>query len=189
MSQSVYFGGSRHLSPTNSATYALIAPVVKSVIRSGCFVHVGCQSGADQAVIWSAISSPSSLRIFAVAPTLASAPAVIERAHHAGASVTLAAGTTTAIIKAQYLLRSKSAFKSCGQALFFQPGKGSLAVAREAVKAGLSIFAFNSGGEPAIIPSTAGTWQSVHMHSYYFPFNTAHVQVYTWQAPSQLSLF
>lgn len=186
--QKIYFGGSRHLSPT-SPTHALIAPVVRAVLASGCSIHVGCQAGADQTVLINALRAPSALSVFAVAPTLATAPAFVERAYHAGANVTLSAGGTTAPEKARYLLRSKAAFFGCAQALFFQPGAGSLAVAREARRANLPIFAFNTGGEPAPIPSTAGAWKPVEMHSYFHPFNTQYTQVYTWHAPTQAQLF
>jgi hypothetical protein len=187
MSHSVYFGGSRHLSQDHPV-YNHIAPVVLAVMRSGCSVHVGCQSGADQTVLLNALRDPSRLSVFAVAPTIATAPPFVERAFHAGASVTLAAGTTTAHIKAQYLLRSKAAFAGCSQAIFFAPGTGSLAVARECVKASIPVFAF-SCGEPARIPSTAGGWLLVSMHSYYAPFSNATAQVYTWQAVQQIQLF
>lgn len=184
---SVYFGGSRHLSQDHPV-YNHIAPVVLAVMRSGCSVHVGCQSGADQAVLLNALRNPQHLSVFAVAPTIATAPPFVERAFHAGASITLAAGTTTAHIKAKYLLRSKAAFAGCSQAVFFAPGLGSLAVARECVKSSIPVFAF-SCGEPARIPSTAGSWSIVAMHSYYAPFCNSAVQCWQWSAPKQASLF
>jgi hypothetical protein len=110
-SHPVYFGGSRHLAQEHP-THAILKAVTRSVLRSGCAAHVGCQAGADQSVIWSAIGSPLFVFVFAVAPTLAQAPAVVERAFHAGASVTLAAGGLEEIpVKARYLLRSNREIK------------------------------------------------------------------------------
>lgn len=180
----VYFGGSRHLEPTHPV-HAVAQAVARSVIRSGVPIHVGCQRGADQAVIWASLFAPSYLFVFAVAPTLAEAPAVIERAHHAGAAVTLSAGGESAPIKARYLRRSIAAFQGCSQALFFQPGPGSLAVAREAIKAGLPVFAFSTV-EPEPIPHTAGTWQPVDYKSYYAAFCNQSVQAYVWQTNPRL---
>jgi hypothetical protein len=62
-------------------------------------------------------------------------------------------------MRARYLLRSKAAFAGCSAAVFFAPGAGSLAVAREAVKAGIPVFAFwVQAYPPAPIPSTPGQW-------------------------------
>ena len=187
----VYVGGSRDLEP-NHPTYAVLRSVVRGILSSGVGLHVGCQSGADQAAIFQALLFPPSfLVVFAVAHTIATTPATVERAFHHGASVTLSAGNPEQKVisfKARFLLRSKAAFKGCSQAIFFQPGAGSLAVARECIKAHMPVFCF-SMGEPAPIPSTAGNWQPVHMHSYYSAFQTQHVQAYIWQMPKQEPLF
>jgi len=182
---SVYFGGSRHLEPSHPV-YSVLRSVVRQVIMSGCKVHVGCQSGADQGTIWLGLFSPSSLVVFAVGPSFELVSPVIERAHHAGASVTLAAGGPQSVpLKARYLLRSKAAFAGCGQAVFFQPGPGSLAVARECIKSSIPVFAFATV-EPEPIPHTAGSWQPVGMHSYYSAFCTQFVQCWQWSS-AQLS--
>lgn len=183
----VYFGGSRDLEPNHPA-YAVMRAVTWSVIQSGVKIHVGCQSGVDQGVIWSGLFSPSSLVVFAVAHALANTPAVIERAFHAGASLALSAGNPEQKeipFKARFLLRSKAAFKGCSQAIFFQPGPGSLAVARECIKSHMPVFCF-SMGEPAPIPHTAGQWQSVDHMSYYSMFQTQFVQAYIWQTNPRL---
>ncbi len=183
----VYLGGSRNLEPDHPV-YSVLRSVTRAVIQSGVSIHVGCQSGADQGVIWAGLFSPSSLVVFAVAHTLATTPATVERAFHAGASLTLSAGNPEQKeipFKARFLLRSKAAFKGCSQAIFFQPGSGSLAVARECVKSHIPVFCF-SMGEPAPIPSTAGQWQPVEMHSYYSAFQTQHVQAYVWQENPRL---
>lgn len=190
MSHSVYFGGSRHPQNINPST---IAAVVSTVIKAGQAVHVGCQFGADQAVIksagvYQAGTTAPILSVFAVASTLHTAPHSIQWAASTGASVTLSAGGITAPDHVRYLLRSIRAFQGCSQAVFFSPGAGSLAVARECVKASIPVFAFSSG-EPARIPSTAGSWSLVSMHSYYAPFSNATAQAYTWQAVQQIQLF
>jgi len=153
---SVYFGGSRNLPQS-----ALVGKVVQAVAQSGASVHVGCQFGADQQVVtFAACFYPLSLVVFAVAPSLAQAPGQVQAASSAGARVVLAAGGGAQVpIRARYLLRSKSAFAGCSAAVFFAPGPGSLAVAREAVKAGLPVFAFwVQAYPPAPIPSTPGQW-------------------------------
>lgn len=147
---SVYFGGSRH-----NQAFQNLPQVVAAVIASGHAVHVGCQFGADQQVIKSA--PYSSLFVFAVAPTLAQSPAHVQQAAQAGASVTLSAGGNGASISARYLLRSMAGFKGCNQAVFFSPGSGSLAVARECVRSGLQVFAFQVA-QPSPIPSCRGQW-------------------------------
>jgi hypothetical protein len=150
----VYFGGSRNLPQS-----PLVGQVVSAVIESGASVHVGCQSGADQQVVEVAVPQ-SSLFVFAVAPSVGSSPAHVQAAFNAGAWVTPRAGGGPSVpIHARYLLRSKAAFAGCSAAVFFAPGAGSLAVAREAVKAGLPVFAFwVQAYPPAPIPSTPGQW-------------------------------
>jgi len=137
---SVYFGGSRHPQNINPAQ---IAAVVAAVLASGESIHVGCQFGADQAVIQTAINAfyPSLLSVFLVAAHHSQAPSHTMHAAAKGARITYSAGGTAAPIKARYLLRSIAAFQGCAEAVFFSPGAGSLAVAGHAVKAGLSVFA------------------------------------------------
>ena len=173
---SVYFGGSRHWRKIKKS---LISQVVSSVISTGQAVRVGCQFGADQAVANSA--TPSSLVVFAVAPILAQAPQHVQQAAARGARVVLGAGGQSAPMPARYLLRSIAAFQGCSVAVFFSPGHGSLAVAREAVSHGLQVFAF--GDQPAPIPSQAGAWvfDFLVIGSQAFP-------CWSW-SPAQLSLF
>jgi hypothetical protein len=153
---SVYFGGSRNLPQSK-----LVPQVVQAVISSGSSVHVGCQFGADEQVaLFAAFRHCLSLVVFAVSPVLAQAPAHVQRCARAGAQVVLAAGGSAQVpVKARYLLRSKAAFAGCSAAVFFAPGSGSLAVAREAVKSGIPVFAFwVQAYPPASIPSTPGQW-------------------------------
>jgi len=147
---SVYFGGSR--SSINVTT--ALSPIIGAVVASGQKIHVGCQFGADQMVLFYAPAS--SLVVFAVAPHLGVAPVHVQQAARSGARVVLAAGGRSAPIPARYLLRSIAAFQGCSQAVFFSPGSGSLAVARECVRSGLPVFAF--GEQPAQIPSCTGEW-------------------------------
>lgn len=168
----IYFGGSRH--PQN-INHSQIAAVVAAVVASGQAVHVGCQAGADQAVIQTAINTfyPSLLSVFLVAAHHSQAPSHTMHAAAKGARVTFAAGGTTAPMKARFLLRSIAAFQGCSTAVFFQPGAGSLAVARECVRSGLSVFAF-SQTIPAPIPSTFGNWVSGEFfgfscYGFYYP--------------------
>ena len=149
----VYFGGSR-----NNQAFPHLPQVVASVITSGQAVHVGCQFGADQAVINAARAVGSFPVVFAVASVMA-LPNHLQVLRAEGGRVVCMAGNSggeETPIKARYLLRSIAAFQGCEQAVFFNPGAGSLAVARECVKAGISVHAF--GEKPAPIPSCSGAW-------------------------------
>lgn len=160
---SVYFGGSR------SSAHPLIPAVVSAVVSAGHSVHVGCQLGADRAVVYSC--PPSSLHVFAVLSSASWVPS--------GAKRTLQAGGTSAPIHARYLLRSIAAFQGCAVAVFFNPGSGSLAVARECVRSGLQVFAFQPAA-PASVPSVSGQWVASSFHGF---------ACWQWQAPAQLALF
>lgn len=150
---SVYFGGSRN--PQN-ISYSQVRAVVYMVAAHSESVHVGCQLGADQAVI-SAAHSFTPLHIFTVAPQ-SSAPAHVLASVSTGHAVGhFSAGGQSAPIPARFLLRSIAAFQGCSQAVFFSPGAGSLAVARECVRSGLQVFAFQQE-PPAPIPSCRGQW-------------------------------
>ena len=183
--QSVYFGGSRHL-----GTSVLVAQVTKAVLAQGFRVHVGCQFGADAQVIYSALTiAPRKLSVFAVAPSEETAPPHVQVAASQVASVTFSAGGTSAPIPARYLLRSIAAFQGCSHAVFFAPGSGSLAVAREFLKYhqskkihpvnGIPIFAFQPTA-PALIPSVSGHWVASSFAGF---------SCWQWVAPAQLSLF
>ena len=175
MSKSIYFGGSRHL-----GNLPIVAQVVGAVVKAGHSVHVGCQFGADAQVITAWLSArpvhSTGLHMFSVSqtpPPWFSAPAIL------GASVTLSAGGTSAPIPARYLLRSIAAFQGCAVAVFFYPGAGSLAVARECVRSGLQVFAFQQAA-PALIPSVSGHWVASSFAGF---------SCWQWVAPAQLSLF
>ena len=151
---SVYFGGSRHAVQT-----PIIGQIVRAVLAENQPVHVGCQWGADHQVVNVAVHfAPSFLVVFAVAP-MRGLPVHVAQAGKLGARVVPLAGGAETHIKARYLLRSKTAFRGCSQAVFFEPGAGSLAVARECINANIPVFAF-SETQPAAIPSTAGAWRT-----------------------------
>jgi hypothetical protein len=174
---SIYFGGSRSL-----ASSEILASVTHAVLLSGQSVHVGCQLGADRQVVNYTVNCysgqyASSLVVFAVMG-MGEIPNDLQVARVMGARVISYAGGTSAPIKARYLLRSIAAFQGCDQAVFFSPGAGSLAVARECVKSGLPVFAFQEQA-PAAIPSTAGQWQQSSFMGF---------QCWQW-ASAQQSLF
>ena len=169
---SVYFGGSRSW----SLNLGILPQVVQSVISSGQAVHVGCQFGADAHV--SQCCPAPSLSVFAVAPVLSESPAHVQHAAASGARVVLGAGGSSAPMPARYLLRSIAAFQGCSQAVFFAPGAGSLAVARECARSGLAVFAF--GEKPAPVPSVGGQWVASQFMGF---------ECWQWSAPSQPALF
>lgn len=179
----IYFGGTRGYFSCSLP----LGGVVREVIGSGYAIHVGCQSGVDQATVSYSLLRPSSLFVFAVAPTPAQAPLLVVRALHAGASVTFAAGGTVAPLKARYLLRSKAALAGCEQAVFFKPGPGSLAVARECVKASIPVTVFSTG-KPARIPEAAGYWQFIQSENYFYYLRGRSPFVWQWR-PRQEPLF
>lgn len=158
---SIYFGGSRSQPITQENHLA----VLSAVASSGETVHVGCQLGVDQSVVsYFGFFVPSSLVVFAVAPNKAQAPRHIQQVPKS-ARIVYSAGGTSAPIPARYLLRSIAAFQGCESAVFFNPGPGSLAVAREAVRAGLRVFAF-SDQAPAPVPSCRGLWCMAFFQSF-----------------------
>lgn len=170
---SIYFGGSRSQPITQENHIA----VIRAVALSGQSVHVGCQFGADQSVVsYFGMFAPSSLVVFAVAPNKATAPRHVQQS---SGKIIFSAGGSVAPMPARYLLRSIAAFQGCESAVFFSPGAGSLAVARECVKSGLPVFAFQEQA-PALIPSVAGQWAQ----SSFFGFSC-----WQWQAPTQPALF
>lgn len=152
--QAVYFGGSRHPQNINPAQ---VAQVVGAVVTSGQAVHVGCQLGADLAVL-QCLPPASCHRVFTVHPLhVYPFNHHIPAAYRAGHHIRFQAGGSVAPMPARFLLRSIAAFQGCECAVFFSPGSGSLAVARECVKSGLPVFAF-SATAPAPIPSCRGVW-------------------------------
>ena len=180
---SIYFGGSRHL-----GSLPILPAVVSAVVSAGHSVHVGCQFGADQAVLnYIRVHCPSLGHVFTVGSNLAAEQNHhVVHAVHCGVKVTYSAGGTSAPMPARFLLRSIAAFQGCAAAVFFQPGHGSLAVARECVRAGLPVYVFNPTPArhpiaPSAIPSVSGSWvRSLFMGRFL---------CWRWSAPSQPALF
>ena len=144
---SFYLGGSR------SVGHPVIPAFVSAVVASGAVVRVGCQFGADAAVV--ASCPPLALSVFAVAPA-AHLPAHVARALSAGARVVPLAGGLGSV-KSRYFLRSLRGLSRASVAVFFCPGFGSLAVAGVAVSRGLPVFAF-SPVAPASPRGCVGSW-------------------------------
>ena len=167
--------------------------MVRAVVRSGCGVSVGCSAGADQAVLQAAVFAPSFLVVWAAFASSGagawsgSAVGAVSRAASAGASVRwLAGGPLSLPLRARLLRRSQAALAGACQAVFFQPGPGSLAVAGLAVLAGIPVFAF-APSAPAAPRGCAGAWSPVGASSWFAVFGSP---CWVW-VPSavQVSLF
>jgi len=159
--KAVYFGGGR------LSNHTAIPAVVQAVVKSGARVHVGCQFGVDKAVVESAIAQgfSYSLSVYSVAPP-ASALNHVLKAKGTGASVWFTAGGSGSVpIKARYIRRSIAGFSGCQAAVFFNPGAGSFAVMRQAVKAGIPVSVYSSV-QPSAIPNTPGLWLQTSFNQY-----------------------
>lgn len=172
----IYFGGSRHPQNINPAQ---VSQIVAAVVAAGHSVHVGCQFGADLAVLQN-LPPRSCHRVFAVhACGSAHYPFNhhISVAYRAGHHIAFCAGGQSAPMPARYLLRSIAAFQGCDLAVFFSPGSGSLAVAREFAKTHKQIFSF-SEQPPAPIAGSNGVWCQSFFEGFqcwqwgYYPQNT-----------------
>lgn len=170
----IYLGGSRSLSPS-SALWSQAQNLTQHIIYcTPHAVHVGCATGADQAVILALGGGSCQAHIFAAfGPTShsldqlafplvrgffsASAVQSVIAAHNLGLSVHWWAGGSFSVpLAARLINRSVAALRGSCAAVFFAPGSGSLTVASHAVKACIPVFAF--GDLPAPIPSCAGQW-------------------------------
>ncbi len=119
----IHFGGSRSLSQNH---FSFVSQVVQASLSAGASVHVGCAVGADQAVVHSALSVPSSLFVFAQfsqsdqGSFSGSAVQSVLSAQAAGASVSFLAGGPLSIpLRARLLRRSVAALRGCSFAVFF----------------------------------------------------------------------
>jgi hypothetical protein len=147
----VYFGGSRH----HFAHSPIMQAVINAAIADQHAIYTGCQFGVDALVSAYAVKAGKALHIYTVANTIKSAPYHVQNAAELGATIHTAP-LSTAPVRARYLLRSIAAFTPCPIAIFFYPGAGSLAVAREAIKNHKSVYCFTPA--PARIPATLGNW-------------------------------
>ena len=140
----IYLGGSRVMS-------SALLPAVQAVVMraSSSLICVGCATGADQAVIQSAIAQGSIISIFAAfaqsgaGSFSGSAVSVVQAAAHApGVSVSwLAGGSLQVPLVARLMARSVAGLRGASCALFFAPGVGSLKVAGYAVAHSVPVHA------------------------------------------------
>jgi len=165
----IHFGGSRNLSDD---FYPQVAQAVNVVMQMGCSVHVGCATGADEAVIEAALGcDPSRLSVFAQFTETGegsfsgSAFIPVLAAKKTGANVSFLSGGPLSIpLKARLMRRSKIALSGCAGSVFFLASSyspGSLKVAAEAVKNKQIVYAmaFGFSGSPAPLRSVSGSWQ------------------------------
>ena len=161
-----HFGGSRHLPYT-----PLIDQVVTASLAAGYSLHVGCAIGADAQVIQAAlIKNASRLHVFAAftekgyGAWTCSATAAVDAAFLYGARVSYLPHVDLSIPLAGRLIRrSITALTGCNASVFFLATKdsyGSLAVAAEAVRRDLPVFAFCVGfwGHPLPPRGCRGRW-------------------------------
>lgn len=167
----VAFAGSRAL-PVSFAPQ--VATAVRSVLRSGRSVSVGCCVGLDFAVL-SALcaASPRSGSCFAVfgadgggACSLSAVSAVSVFAAAGGAVSWWAGGDLSVPLPARLAIRSAVVIAAASVAcvvFFSSPGsRGSLLAASLAVKRGLPVFAFACGFCPSLLPLLgSGAWSVV----------------------------
>jgi len=164
--QSVYFGGSRNLKSPSSA----VAQAVLSVLQSGQSVHVGDCIGADALVITSAIVAgyASSLVVFAISSASGSGACSLSSSMPTAAAALgslvqwQAGGSQSVPLAGRLIKRSLAAAQGCEEAVFFNPGAGSLAVAAHLVGK-MPIHAF-SESMPAPIPGKCGQWCIAWFH-------------------------
>ena len=146
-------GGSRSVLPGSAAWVACQA----FVLRCRGPVHVGCASGADQAVV---LARPAGLRVWAAFAASgagswrSSAVAAVQAAAGAGVPVSWLAGGALALpLVARLARRSRAALAGCGLAVFFAPGPGSLSVARAALAQGIPVRLWLAPGQlPPSLP-------------------------------------
>jgi hypothetical protein len=137
-----------------------------------------CMSAVSQAQIKAVVAVAGLHRPLISSRVCSCGQAQAPRHQQAQKQVTRSAGGTSAPFHARFLLRSIAAFQGCAAAVFFSPGAGSLAVARECVRSGLPVFAF-SPAMPAAVPSVSGSWVASSFHGF---------ACWQWVAPVQLSL-
>lgn len=158
----ILVGGSRNYCFEGLSTLTALVQVMQA---EGHTIHTGCCVGADNHVINAGAWLPSFLVVFAQfahneqgACNLSAVPAVA-RAQRAGAQVNyLAGGPLSVPLSARLIRRSLAALAGCSTAIFFEPGHGSFAVIRHAIKQSIPVYVFTTQlAGPA--PITGGTWQ------------------------------
>lgn len=164
----VALAGSRQLPPRASA---LVARVVRSLLRSGCSLAVGCASGSDAAVLSAAVAAGGASRVsvfVAFGPSglgacSASAPSAVAAAAAAGSAVTWWAGGSASVpLHARLPARTGAVVASAGALVVFFSSpcsRGSALAARRAAARGLPVVAFPLHFAASQLPSLgAGRW-------------------------------
>lgn len=154
----IYIGGSRKLKQS-----AALKQVVKSILAGGNQITVGCATGADQQVIEACQSSISQCHVHAAfsengnGSHSGSAVATVQAFCRAGGRVSWLAGGSLAVpLVARLMSRSLAGLRSANRAIFFEPGAGSLKVARAALKMSLPVTIICSAmSTPPILPAAA----------------------------------
>ena len=172
----IHFGGSRNLSDFYDPQ---VHQVVRKVMQNGCFVNVGCATGADETIIEAALAeSPAHLSVFAQfsfsgeGSFMFSAFTTVYLARKSGAQVVhLAGGPLSIPLKARLMRRSKAALKGCNASVFFisEPySPGSLKVAAEAVMQNLPVYVLPLGfdGQPLPLKGCSGGWEISHFFGF-----------------------
>lgn len=195
----VLLGGSRSLSPRWArAVWSLVA----LLRRAGCGVSVGCAAGADALAVSACLGGFPSSRwsLFCVGAASGagfwsgSAPlGLLRQAAAAGVPVVWSAGGGPSVPpRARLLRRSLAALAGCQLGVWFLASpvaSGSLAVAAQAARRGVSVAAVACGfaGAPAPLAG-AGGWVAGSLCGWRPP---AGVSVWFWlrAAPAQPLLF
>ena len=167
LNSSVLIGGSRSALPG-----AVPGSFLHDLIVHSHRLHVGCATGADRQVI-SFVHSfrPSilpALRVFAAfsqsgaGSFSGSAVSSVQSFAAAGGWVSwLAGGSLSVPLVARLMSRSLAALQGCAAAVFFQPGVGSLKVARAALKQGIPVLVCQQGCPVApvlAVPPVVVSW-------------------------------
>jgi hypothetical protein len=125
-------------------------------------VHVGCSAGADHAVVLALGGGSCQAQVFAAFAASGagawsgSAVVAVQRFARLGGSVSwLAGGALSVPLAGRLISRSLAALAGCSAAVFFQPGPGSLAVARAALRAGLPVLVWAGYGPAPVLPVPA----------------------------------
>lgn len=167
----VAFAGSRHLC---AAFAPLVASAVRSVLRSGRSVSVGCCVGLDALVLRSLVPQArggdvcfAAFGVGGVGSCSLSAVAAVAGFSSLGGAVSWWAGGDLSVpLPARLAIRSAVVIAAASVAcvvFFSSPGsRGSLLAASLAVKRGLPVFAFACGFCPSLLPLLgSGAWSAV----------------------------
>ena len=176
----VLVGGGRSVAPGSPAWVACQA-FARAITLAGHQVHVGCATGADQAAL--ICCPPHSLRVFAAftqsgAGSFPGSAVSVVRTHASlGGSVRwLAGGPLSVPLVARLMARSVRALGGCSAAVFFLPGRGSLKVARAALRQGIPVLVSRAGMSAApvlAIRPSAVSWLGQSFWLYAPPFQPA----------------